>query len=301
MSENRVLLISLSNIGDAVMTTPVLQSLHDNFPDAIIDIVGDQRSSEIFSNCAYRGETFHKEKRKLMRGGLGLINNLRKQKYDLVVDLRTDGLAYLLRTKKRLCKWQAEPYGPHAVEQHMGVIRSIHGNGKIPNCCIWPGEKDEKFAEEILREYIDKKILGLGPGANWPGKVWPQKNYLLLIDALKNDFDAVVLLGDKRDQESSGAFDKNNSLPVINLCGKTNLLQVAAVQKKMKLFIGNDSGLGHLASAVDIPTITIFGPGQPDRYRPWGPKARWLVGAEQNINNITVTDVIQCINSGSTS
>lgn len=295
MSDNRVLLITLSNIGDAVMTTPVLQSLHNHYPDAIIDIVGDQRSSEIFLNCPYRGELFNKDKRKLLRGGPELIWNLRKRKYDLVVDLRTDGLVYLLRTKKRLDKRQRKPYGVHAVEQHMGIIRSIHGNEIIPDCCIWPGEKNERYAKEKLGEYSQKNILGLGPGANWPGKIWPEKKYLALIDAVKNDFNVVVLLGDKRDRHLTDIISENASLPVINLCGETGLLQAAAIQKQMRVFIGNDSGLGHLASAVNIPTLTIFGEGQPERYHPWGHKASWLVGANRNINDVAVADVVACL------
>jgi len=58
------------------------------------------------------------------------------------------------------------------------------------------------------------------------------------------------------------------------------------------VFVGNDSGLGHMASAAGIPTITVFGVGEPDRYRPWGEKALWLVGEKQNINNVTVDDVV---------
>jgi len=65
---NKILFISLSNIGDAVMTTPVLQALHELYPEAVIDIVGDQRSSEIFKYCPFLGEIFHKHKSSFLRG-----------------------------------------------------------------------------------------------------------------------------------------------------------------------------------------------------------------------------------------
>ena len=64
---NKILFISLSNIGDAVMTTPVLQALHELYPGAVIDIVGDQRSSVIFKHCPYRGKIFHKQKNSFLR------------------------------------------------------------------------------------------------------------------------------------------------------------------------------------------------------------------------------------------
>ena len=99
---NKILFISLSNIGDAIMTTPVLHALHQLYPEAIIDIVGDQRSSEIFKHCPYRGEIFHKQKNSFLRGVPALLMTLWAQSYDLVVDIRTDGLAYLLPAGKRL-------------------------------------------------------------------------------------------------------------------------------------------------------------------------------------------------------
>lgn len=277
------------------MTTPVLQALNEKFPSAIIDIVADQRSSEIFLNCPYRGVIFHKEKQSFLRGGPALIRKLRTRKYDLVVDLRTDGLAWLLRADKKLTRWQGKPYGPHAVEQHMGVIYKLHGNNEIPACCVWTGKPDEEFAREILCKHYGKKLLGLGPGANWPGKIWPYRNYLGLIDRAKDHFDAVILLGNRKDQEISGIIAAQSVLPCVDLSGKTSLLQAAAVLKQMEIFAGNDSGLGHLASGVNTPSITIFGIGQPERYRPWGNKARWLVGEMDNIENITVENVASCV------
>ena len=291
MSLTRVLFISLSNIGDAVMTTPVLQALHAKYPEAKIDIVADQRSSEIFLHCPYRGEIFHKEKRQFMRGGLSLLKRLRATRYGLVVDLRTDGLAYLLRADRRLTKWQGKAYGPHAVEQHMGIIFSLHGDNQIPLCHIWLGEDEKSFARQALGAYAGKRLLGLGPGANWPGKIWPKEKFLTLIQHMKDRFNAVILFGDDSDRESSEFISANSKLPCVDLCGRTSLLQAAAVQELLNAFVGNDSGLGHMASAMGIPSLTIFGSGKPDRYHPWGDKAVWLAGKDQVIENILIQDV----------
>jgi len=288
-------LISLSNIGDAIMTTPVLQSLHALFPHAQIDIVGDRRSNGIFIHCPYRGRIFHKDKRGLLRGLPALLVELRKNRYDLIVDLRTELTAYLLRAGQRLCKWHGQPYGPHAVERHMGVIHSLHGDKPIPSCILWPGGDDDNYAQQALRGLIGQKLIGIGPGANFPGKIWPQQNFLRLIDTLRDRFAAVVLLGNEKDRELSQPIAEKSVLPCINLCGKTTLLQAATVLREMSLFIGNDSGLGHMASAVNIPTITLFGIGQPERYRPWGGRARWLAGEEEKVENIGVDAVVACV------
>lgn len=297
MTAGRILFITLSNIGDAVMTTPVLQALHAKYPRAIIDIVADRRSSEMFLHCPYRGEIFYKEKQKFLRGGLALIKRLRVTKYDLIVDLRTDGLAWLLRAGARLTKWNRKNCGTgtHAVEQHMAVIASLHSVADIPDCHVWTGDNAEHYAREVLKDYTGKRLLGLGPGANFPGKIWPHTSYLALIEKLRNKFDAVVLLGDRRDRELSKYISAQSALPCRDLCGETSLLQAAAVLRHMMLFMGNDSGLGHLASAVSTATITLFGIGQPLRYRPWGSKAAWLAGDNRCIENITVQDVVTCM------
>ena len=295
MDPARILLISLSNIGDAIMTTPVLQALHAEFPEAQIDIVADRRSSEIFLHCPYRGRIFNKDKQKFLRGLPALLIEPRSTRYNLIVDLRTELIAYLLRADKRLCRWHRKPYGTHSVERHMGVIRAVHGPRPIPPCIMWPGEADRNFANRILQKYRDNNLLGIGPGANWPGKIWPQQNYLKLIERLRHKFEAVVLLGDAKDRKISQIIAEKSILPCVDLCGKTTLLQAAAVLQETSLFIGNDSGLGHMASSVNTATITLFGVGQPERYRPWGDRSKWLTGVDQKIENISVDNVVSCL------
>ena len=94
------LFITLSNIGDALLTTPVLESLHRYDETATIDIVGDARSSMLFLHCPYRGEIYHKQKQRWLRGAPALLWELRRKRYEIVVDLRTDVLARLVRAEK---------------------------------------------------------------------------------------------------------------------------------------------------------------------------------------------------------
>jgi len=291
---NKILFISLSNIGDAIMTTPVLHALHQLYPEAIIDIVGDQRSSEIFKHCPYRGEIFHKQKNSFLRGVPALLMTLWAQSYDLVVDIRTDGLAYLLPAGKRFTKFNKTKAGPHAVRQHLGIISKIY-QGDSPQCYVWISNIERNFAKESLGDYYGKKLLGVGPGANADVKIWPKKNYLSLVEKAGKFFDAVVFFGNNRDKEISDFISSHVGIPCINLCGRTSVLQAVAILELMTGFVGNDSGLGHMASAAGIPTITVFGIGEAERYRPWGEKALWLVGEKQNINNVAVDDVVELL------
>jgi len=295
VSKERILFISLSNIGDAVMTTPVLQAVHDHFPDALIDIVGDARSSELFRYCPYRDRILHKEKRTWLRGGPALLRELRRRRYQLAVDLRTDGLAWFLRADKRLTKHRARHYGPHAVERCMGVIRSLHGDRPIPACKVWLNDTLRREARERLGEYGGRRLLGLGPGANWPGKIWPLENFVRLIEKAHSRFDGVVLLGNTEDSKRSKAIAEQSVIGCLDFCGRTSLLEAAALLEQVSVFVGNDSGLGHMASGVDTATLTLFGPGRPRVYRPWGDRACWLAGEGQQIDKLGVEDVARVL------
>lgn len=292
-----LLVITLSNIGDAVMTTPVLETLHARYPDAVIDLVADRRSSAVFTHCPYRGRIVFKEKRSGWRGTLQLLRELRQTRYDLVVDLRTDGLAYLLRARRRLTKWRAKPRGPHAVEAHMGVLAAL-GIEAIPPTRIWLTPELQAGAAQRLQILPGTRWLALGPGANWEPKIWPLTRFKELAERVRNDVDAIILLGGPHDAERCECLSRTLPLETLNLAGKTNLLQAAAVLARMRVFVGNDSGLGHIASAVDTPTLTVFGPGQPERYHPWGERARWLTSPENDLAQLqadTVADKVRSL------
>ena len=290
MTQSRFLFITLSNIGDALLTTPVLQFLHRYDEHASIDIVSDKRSSMLFLHCPYRGEIYHKHKDRLLRGIPALLFELRRKRYDLIVDLRTDILARLIRAEKRLTK-AGKGRHIHAVENHFSAVSEIAGDEKIPPTTLWLGQADIDYANDICRRLPGKKWLAIGPGANWDKKIWPAEKYAKLVRTLAGEFDALVLLGNEADDAKAQPLARHATLPCVNLCGQTTLLQAAAMMEKMTLFIGNDSGLGHIASAVGTASITLFGPGDPERYHPWGELAGWHAATDRNIESIPV-DII---------
>ena len=291
----KFLFITLSNIGDALLTTPVLQFLHRYDETATVDIVGDERSSMLFLHCPYRGEIYHKQKQRFLRGTPSLLLELRRRRYDLVVDLRTDILARLVRAEKRLFKRPGD-LRAHAVEKHFSAVAGIAGDTEIPDTILWPGREDKDFADDICTRLPGKKWLCIGPGANWDQKIWPAQRFAMAARNLSDEFDALVLLGNDADNSQAEQVARGAGLPCINLCGRTSLLQAAAVMAQMTLFIGNDSGLGHMAGATGTPSFTLFGPGQPEHYRPWGARAAWYGAPDRNINSISVDAVVRQVN-----
>ena len=292
---NKILLITLSNIGDAVMTLPVLEALHKTWPLATIDIVTDARASQLFTHCPYAGEIVLKDKQAGWRGIVALVTQLRRTHYDLVVDLRTDGLTLLLRARHRLTRRGSRPLGYHAVERHFGVISQHIETSNIPAAHIRLSKAEHRFADKQLSGLPGQRWLALGPGARWQPKCWPVLHFRALVNQIHENFDAVILLGDTTEIAVCQDIEDKLPLPVINLAGKTGLLQAAAVLAPAQLFVGNDSGLGHIAAATGTPTVTLFGPGDPARYHPWHPQARWVQSSTGNIEDIAVDAVIEAI------
>jgi len=295
-----ILFISLSCVGDAVMTTPVIESLHQSFPDARFDIVGDSRSSALFRNCPYLGDILNKDKSKFLRGGPALLKVLWHSSYDLIVDVRTDGFAYLLRGRKRYTKWGANTYGKHCVEELMGVVRKSHGDNAIPPTHIWLDPESERYAKDVLSALPGGSWLAFAPGVGGAEtKLWPAHKYAELADSLKDLFSGVILDGGPNEKHFTEAVAKRLTLPYVDMAGKTDLLQAAALIKRASMFVGSDSGMGHVASAVSTPTLSFFSNDEPERCLPWGNKAVWLKGELQDARNISVKEaelkIRQCL------
>jgi heptosyltransferase-3 len=286
-----ILVITLSNVGDAVMTTPVMAALHHKYPHAYMDIVTDARAAPLFSHCPYRRDIILKDKRAGWQGLAALVKRLRATRYDLVVDLRTDGLSLLLRARRRLTRRGTRSKAGHAVERHFSVIQQREQLSGIPRPCVWLSATEQEFAAQALAGLSGNRWLALGPGARWEGKCWPAENFAALANRLQGDTDAVILLGNPAEQDSCARIAANLALPCLNLAGMTDLLQASAILQRATLFIGNDSGLGHMAAAAGTPTVTVFGPGDPLRYHPWHPRARWIQRPTRSVSDVTVDAV----------
>jgi heptosyltransferase-3 len=289
----KILLITLSNIGDAVMTTPVLEALHARYPQAVIDIVTDARASRLFTHCPYRGTILERDKQAGWRGTVTLVRQLRNTRYDLIVDLRTDGLTLLLRARQRLTRRNARTPGYHAVERHFGVVARHLNNTDIPAEKLWLLQAEHDVARQQLSGLPGQRWLALGPGARWQPKCWPVQGFRTLVERLQTEFDAVILLGDSSENGICEYISTTLPLPAINLAGKTDLLQTASILGHSRLFVGNDSGPGHIAAAAGTPTVTVFGPGDPGRYHPWHPHAQWIQSGSGNIEDISVEAVVE--------
>ena len=276
-----------------------MEGISTLMPEKSIDVLGDARSSELLKNAPYVSTIFNRDKKGKLGQQVNLFNRLRSQRYDLIVDLRTGFLPYLLHSQHKYIKRKGLGVVKHSVEE---CYSCVQGYGKfpedIPNCKIYLSDDDICKIQKLTKHLPPGKWLIIAPGANWPGKKWPAEKYGIIVKrALELKlFEAALIVGSIEDKAENLAIDLSN-LPVLDLRGKTTLTEVAAVLSKADLFVGNDSGLGHIASGVGVRTITLFGPGSPQRYRPWGDKGEVIVGPRESLNNLEWQTVFKRLKS----
>ncbi|MEX2352963.1 MAG: glycosyltransferase family 9 protein, partial [Gammaproteobacteria bacterium] len=131
------------------------------------------------------------------------------------------------------------------------------------------------------------------PGNANEKKVWPAENYARLANALSDTISGVILDGSPREKIVTTEVAKNLRLPFVDLAGQTDLLQAAAVLSRASLFVGGDSGLGHVAAAVSTPTLTFFSVDRPERVLPWGGRALWLQSPDEYVRSIPADAVLE--------
>jgi ADP-heptose:LPS heptosyltransferase len=143
-----------------------------------------------------------------------------------------------------------------------------------PVPCLWTAARHERTAEALLP--LGPPVLAIGPAANWRGKQWRADRFAEL--ALRLTAPDGPLPG-ARVAVLAAAHERAQAEPVlaaipsgraIDLVGRTELLTAAAVLRRCALFIGNDTGLMHIAAAAGVPTLGLFGPSPVEQYAPWG-------------------------------
>ena len=269
----RILFISSTRIGDAVLSTGLLDHLMRAHPEARFTIVCGRVAEGVFRRMPRLDRLIAVEKRRYSLHWLEIWGVLAFTRWDLVVDLRASAIAWLLWTRRRAVIQGGRRPGHRLT--HLAVLLGV---SPPPLPVIWTAPEDTARAAALLPE--GRPWLVLGPTANWHRKVWPAERFAELALRLTAPDGAlpgagIAILGGPGDQERSMATPVLTALPqALDLVGKLDLPEVAAVLARAAIFIGNDSGLMHLAAAAGAPTLGLFGPTPSDEYGPAGPKAR---------------------------
>ena len=275
-STQRILFISSTYLGDAIISTTALEWLAEQYPQARITVACGQIAAPIFE-AVPKLEKLHVIKKQ--KWGLHtpkLFWAVCRTRWDYVLDIRGSGIAYLLWTKRRRTWKSTQNISQTRVQQ----IAELLGLTKPKACKVYLNEQHRLAAKALLPK--DRPILLLSPLASWDKKCWPAQNFLELAKLLtaKNGLlpnAAVAFLGDTKQRPALLALlEKLPENQRIDISGNIDLLTLAACMEQASLFVGNDSGLMHLAAAMGVPTLGLFGPSRPEVYAPFGPKADYI-------------------------
>ncbi len=273
----RILFITLSNLGDCILTLPVLDALREKYPQAHISCLVPARPSEIFVNNPAIDKVIIFDKHAKLLDKFKLFLSLNKGNFDIVVDLRNSFFGAFLPAKKRSSPLRTIPLKiKHSKNRHL--FWAGFGYDLIsskPRKSLIITLRDSKYIEDILNRHNlinSNKLIIVAPGARSQLKCWDKQNSSQLCRQLINDGWDVILVGDKNDQPAC-SYVQDKSPAVVDLCTKTSICQLAALLKKAKLLVTNDSAVMHLASYLDVPVAAIFGPTDDVKYGPWSKKS----------------------------
>ena len=266
-----ILFITSNRLGDAVLSTGLLDHLIRHEPEIRVTVACGEVAAPLFLATPAVDRIIVLEKRPLAGHWLALWCQAVGTAWDLVIDLRASALSWLLRAKaRRMLDTRSSQDSTHRVTQLAAVL----GLEYAPAPKIWLGDEQRAQALRILPS--GGPILAVGPTANWGGKRWRSEYFAEVVSRLTGpgavlDGAHVVVFGAA--DEHAMAEPVLNAIPRerrVDLVGGADLLVTAACLERTALYIGNDSGLMHLAAAVGVPTLGLFGPSREVHYAPWG-------------------------------
>jgi heptosyltransferase-2 len=277
----RIAVLKPCCIGDCVLALPALDALAAAAPAAAIDVYVGDHSRAVFAGQSTVTALHGVPERSSLARAQRLGWRLRRGRYDWIVALdRSRGLwlaATLARPDRIATARGAQPETRHEAQVYLDALRDVGIEAAlIPPHIELPAATRAAAAEHMpTSPYVVLHPGGAeNPGVTMPEKRWPVERFSALAVALRARGLAIVLSGGAGDVARCRAVAESAELDArAVIAGRLDLMTTAAVVADAALFVGPDTGLSHLAAAVAAPTLTIFGPTNPRRYRPLGPRA----------------------------
>jgi heptosyltransferase-1 len=331
-----LLIIKPSSLGDIVLALPALTALRKSFPDAKISWLVRPEFAPLLENHPDLSGLIIFDRRFLGKAWfhprafaslLSFIRLLRQKNFDAVIDLqglfRTASLAWLTRCKKRFGIAKARELAPffytdkveqdadciHLVDYYLKIIQNITGS-EAKAGFVLPQDHSaaDKVSSLLTAHDIDPDNYAVFvPGSVHADKCWPTQRFAALADKISPQFNlSIVATGTESENDIVENIKNLANIPLINLTGRTSLTELVALLKTARLVVTNDTGPGHIAAALGVPLVMIFGRSNPARVAPYArpqcvvavePAGRGLrpdsSDPKHHINNITVAQVYQ--------
>lgn len=298
---HRILVRMPNWVGDLVMALPALEALREHFPRSTLVALARPWVTPLLENhpCVDRVMVLRKG-RGYPRDAIALlktVTEVRRSRFDLAflfqnafeaamiarlagipvrIGYSTDGRGFLL---SHAVPRDREVLRRHQVEYYLHLLRAMGWKAETRDPRLYVGDRQQAAAKALLEVFgiRDKDlVVGLSPGAAYgPAKRWPAGRFAAVGDRAAETWGAKVLVvGSGGDKEICDAVTLAMRSPAVNLCGRTSLDEVVGVIRRCRAFVTNDSGLMHVAAALDVPLAAIFGSTDPAATGPRSPKAR---------------------------
>ena len=266
----KILFITSSRIGDAVLSSGLLSHIEKTYPHAKVTIACGPLAVSLFQGYPLLEAIIplKKEKRnghwvKLWKASIGT-------RWDMVVDLRDSAVSRLIFAKKKFIFSRHISKDQHKAKQNADVMKLE----QVPAPKLWFTKDQMTAAQKIIPS--GGAVLGVGPTANWVGKTWPAERFIEVVEFMTGkdgpmEGARVAVFGAPGEEED--AMKVLHSIPKerqIDCIAKGSPGEAAAMIARCDFYIGNDSGLMHCAAAAGVPTLGLFGPSYPHIYAPYG-------------------------------
>lgn len=289
----RILIIKMSSLGDIIHALPTLYALRQQYPKAHIAWAVHEQFKDVIPPKPWVDEIIIIDKKRLKRLSYWkqLWKLLHEKHFDISLDLQSIAksaiVAGLSGAKKRYAYWELREGSwlvntalvgdhkmDHVIERYLDTARAL---GCDVDDIVFPlptfAEAETAVTQKLNARgaFIENPYIVMAPGARWAVKEWPISHFVDLGKRLVAAGETVVLIGAKEDADKGRAIvDGVGSDNVVNLIGDTNLKELIEVIRHSALFISADTGPLHIANALKVPLIALFGTTCPDRTGPYG-------------------------------
>jgi len=273
-----ILFITATRIGDAVLSTGLLAYLRDRYPQARFTVACGPAPAPLFAALPGVVKVIPMVKQRRAGHWLRLWRQTVTTPWSLVVDLRGSAMGWVVPALRR--KTIRSDWSPQHRLAHLARLFGLESTPPLPR--LHAGAEAKARAEQLIPG--GRPVLAVGPSANWGGKQWPADRFAAAAAALTApgavlDGAAIAVFGAANERAAIDTFVA--ALPprtIIDVAGSIDLPTAYACLERCNFYLGNDSGLMHMAAAAGIPTLGLFGPSSEILYGPMGQWCRALRG-----------------------
>tara|TARA_R110000868_G_scaffold388407_3_gene657285 strand:- start:2795 stop:3778 length:984 start_codon:yes stop_codon:yes gene_type:complete len=281
----KVLFVTSNRIGDCVISSGVIREIERQLPGAAITVACGRPPAPLFRSAPGVERVIILDKKRAAGHWLDLWKQVVGTRWDLVIDIRGSALGYLIPARRRVIYNRSWETGLPKVE----MVSRLIGAPAALDPELFLDDQARREAAAVIDPQLAAgpgpgPIIALAPIAHQPGKSWPADRWGSLVEKLRAEprFDGwrFMLVGGPGDHAPAAPALKAAAERAIDCVGRGDILASAAAIDRATLFVGNDSGLMHVAAAARRPTLGLFGPTEWWLYGPWGSTTRTVASNE---------------------